>query len=197
MLLECTVGFRGCNRYMAHSKLDEALIDFPREGQRKWHTSLVQSGDESFSGVIRTKDGDVAKTLRGAKWKEITLPIVGDVCIAYIEVAPKKTTHFGLYRKRDFAQDYVQKRIAECEAFSSFDLEFISSSMIVVPKKGNGYSAPSAWFCVRGKVKSTEALEKLFLQGIGGSHAFGVGLLNPDFSAIFPLAQAVAQAHAD
>ena len=196
MLLECTVGFRGCNRYMAHSKLDEALIEFTRQGQRNWYTSLVQSGDESFSGVIRTKNGDVVNALRDAKWKEIILPAVGDVCTAYIEVAPKKTAHFSLYRNEEFAQGYVKKRILDSGAFSSFELKLVSYSNIVIPKKGTGYSAPSAWFSITGAIASTEALEALFLQGIGGSHAFGVGLLNPDFSAIFPLAEAVAQAHA-
>ncbi len=196
MLRECLVGFRNCDRYSAHAKIDDALRQFPRDGQRDWHSSVIEAGPDTYSGVIRTKNDAVVRAVDAGKWRDVVLPGEGDECESFIEVCPKKPAHFTSFRSPEFACEYVRQRIGDSQAFASFELELISQGTILIRKKSCPYSAPSAWFRVRGKVKSRTALEKLVLQGVGGSHAFGVGLLTPEGSALFPMAKAVAQARA-
>jgi hypothetical protein len=193
-IMECLVRFAGCNRYMAHSKIDDALRQFPRDGQRNWHHSLVQSGPDTFSGVIRTTSPEVANALAQAKWKEIAMPSPGQACTAVIEVAPKKIAQYSAFRRPEFALEFARKRLIESGAFDDLQVEHLSHSFFAVEKPGNSYSGPTAWFEVRGKAKDQQAMSRLMTQGIGGSHAFGIGLLNLSTSALYPIAQAVAMA---
>lgn len=191
---ECLVRFAGCNRYMAHSKIDDALRQFPRDGQRNWYHSLIQSGPDTFSGVIRTRSPEVAAAIAQAKWKDLVLPAPGEKCSAIIEVAPKKIAQYTAFRKTDFALGFTTKRLIESGAFEALDVQHLSYSDFVVQKPGNSYSGPTAWFEVHDTVKDQQALAMLITQGIGGSHAFGIGLLTLTTSALYPLAQSVAKA---
>lgn len=191
---ECLVRFAGCNRYMAHSKIDDALRRFPRDGQRSWHHSLVQSGPDAFTGVIRTTDPAVAAELTQAKWRDLALPAIGERCSAIIEVAPKKIKHFTAFRQVDVALGFVTKRLVASGAFDNLDVAHLANSDFEVHKKGNGYSGPTAWFDVQGTVRDRQALASLVTQGIGGSLAFGLGQLTVKASVLYPLAVAVATA---
>ena len=196
MLRECLVGFRHCNRYHCHSKIDDALQPFERGVLRRWHASVIQAGTDVFSGVIRTKSDDIVETLNTAKWKPIDLPAAGESCSAYIEIAPKKVKFFSSFRDREDATAYARRRITAADAFESFQLTFVAASELEVLKPGSAYRSPTAWFKVEGVVKSVDRLEHLVLNGVGGSNSFGVGLLNPKGSALYELAEAVAYAHA-
>lgn len=193
-MYETLVGFRDCCRYLAHSKIDDSLAQFPRGGERAWHSSLIHVGAGRFSGAIRTRSNQVKDALSAAKWRPLILASEGEAIEAYVEVAPKKPNAFDKFRDREFALEYVNFRLKDSGAFSNFDTELISQTTIVVRKRGNGYSAPSAWIGVKGIVASREAYEKLVFHGIGGSQAFGVGRLNPKGTALFDMAQAVAHA---
>lgn len=194
-IMECLVRFAGCNRYMAHSKIDDALRQFPRNGQRHWYHSLVQSGPDAFSGVIRTSSKEVTAAITQAKWKELDLPAPGQACHGVIEIAPKKIGQYSAFRRKDFALEFATKRLAESGAFTDLQVQHLSNSAFVVQKPGNSYSGPTAWFEVRGTVKDVQALAHLVTQGVGGSHAFGIGLLNLSTSALYQIAHAVALAH--
>lgn len=194
MIKECLVRFAGCSRYMAHSKIDDALRQFPRDGQRAWYHSLVQSGPDAFSGVIRTTHKEVEAAIAQAKWKDLVLPAIGEACNGIIEVAPKKIRQYTAFRQKDFALRFTTTRLAESGAFDDLQVTHLIHSHFEVQKKGNGYSGPTAWFEVQGTVKDTAALTRLVTQGIGGSHAFGLGLLHVSTSALYPLAWAVATA---
>lgn len=192
MVHECLVGFRKCDRYVAHSKIDDALRNFPRGELRNWHSSVIQSAPDAFSGVIRTKSKEVMDALPEAKWRTLAIPNRGELSVSYVEVAPKKTNHFTRYRDPVFATEYVRARLQEAGAFEEFTHEYLWATQIEIRKSACPYRAPSAWFRVTGRVKDTAAFERLVLQGIGGSHSFGVGLLNPSESAIHHLAKSVA-----
>lgn len=192
-MYEALVGFKDCDRYVAHSKIDDALRQFPRDGARTWHSTLIESGEKLFNGVIRTRDEKVQMALTAAKWRVMAIPKIGEQTDDYIEVVPKKTDHFKKFRSSDFATEYVTRRIKDSGAFDdSLHIEHLSQSMVHVRKHNNKYSAPSAWFNITGRVASLEAYEHLLTQGIGGSLAFGVGRLSPKSSAIFEIAKAVA-----
>lgn len=193
-MYEAIVGFRDCCRYLAHSKIDDAFKQFPRNGCRSWYSSLIYAGGNRFSGAIRTCSVEVKDSLTAAKWRPLVLSGEGERIEAYVEVAPKKPSAFDRFRNPEFALEYVNTRLQASGAFSSFDAELISQTMIVIRKPGCGYSAPSAWVRVQGTVASRDAFEQLVFQGIGGSHAFGVGLLNPKGTALFEMAQAAAHA---
>lgn len=196
MLRECLVGFRHCDRYAAHGKIDDALRQFPRENLRTWHSSVIQAGPDVFSGSIRTKSDAIVEAMPQAKWREVHLPKEGEVCDAIVEVAPKRPKQYGAFRTPQNARDYVREKLEESGAFESFEHTLISQSMVEVRKPGCQYTSPSAWFRVTGTLKSRDAYEKLVLHGIGGGHSFGIGLLNPEGSALYAMAKAVAHAHA-
>lgn len=193
-MYETLVGFRDCCRYLAHSKIDDALRQFPRDGARCWHSSLVDVGGGRFSGAIRTRNQAVRDALPAAKWRPVILAGEGESIEAYVEVAPIKPKAFEKFRDSEFALEYVNTRIQESGAFSKFGTEMVSRSSIVIRKPRIGYSAPSVWIKVTGTVASADAYEKLVTHGIGGSKSFGVGLLNPKGTALFDMAQSVAHA---
>jgi hypothetical protein len=192
MIFEAMVGFRGCNRYVAHSKIDDALRHLPREGLRNWHPSVVQTGDDSFVGAVRTKSKEVMAAMPKAVWRQLELPKVGESSTCFVELVPKKSKQFADFRNPELALAYLKSRLDLREVFNHYSCEFVARAFIDIAKQGNAYHCPSVWFSVSGNIRSGEAFEDLVLRGIGGAHSFGVGLFNPKESAIHTFAGSAA-----
>lgn len=193
---ECLLRLENCNRYTAHSKIDDALRRFARDGERHWHPSVVQVSPDVFRAVIRTRSDEVVKALPMATWRPLQLPGAGESSTSLIEIAPKKVSHFTPFRNAGFATDYVRGRLSASGAFASFTLEYLAPSLIEIHKPACPYRVPAAWFRVTGPIHDAQAFERLVLQGVGGSHSFGVGLFNPTSSAIYTAASDTAQVFA-
>jgi hypothetical protein len=190
---EALMGFRGCNRYQAHAKIDDVLRSLPRETLRCWHPSVVEVASDVFVGSIRTNSAEVQHLMNGAKWTVLVMPAVGDETTSYIEVAPKTVAAFGDFHTPKLATQYVESRIATREVFDKFSVEYVARTHFEIAKFGSAYHGPSAWFKVTGKVKSVEAFENLVIRGIGGSKSFGMGLLTPESSKLFGTSKQAAE----
>lgn len=195
-IYEAMVGFRGCTRYVAHSKIDDAFRPLPRGELRAWHPSVIRTSENGFVGAIRTQSQEVMTAMPGATWRELILPQEGMDVDCYVQITPKKTAQFGAFRSRAFAIKFVESRLQERQALSQCICEYLASDIVDISKAGNSYHSPAAWFRIRGKVQSASALSDLVLLGIGGAHTFGVGLLNPAGSQIHEIARKAADAAA-
>lgn len=192
-IYECLVQFNDCSRYAAHGRIDDALLQFSRHESRSWHPSIVAVGVNRFSGAIRTCDKSVVNALHQATWRELQVAKPQEDVKCLVEITPKKPYQFNAFRSPEFAGEYLRERLAKCGAFEYFEFTYLASSLIEVRKPSCPYSAPSAWFEVTGRVKSSLALQDLILQGIGGSHSFGVGLFTPESSSFFATARLSSQ----
>lgn len=197
MIKECLVAFHGCDRYVAHSKIDDALRAFPRDGHRSWHSNLIQVGCDEFRGSIRTQNDAVVDALASAQWRELPEIETGKAREFLVELVPKKARQFSAFRDRVFAERYAVDRITAREAFAEFQCQYIAAGRIDIRKTACAYRAPSAWIRVTGRLRSPASADSLMLHGIGGSTAFGLGLLIPASSALYQLAKAVAGANTE
>jgi hypothetical protein len=198
MIFEALIGFRECNRYHAHSKIDETFKHLLRGQARSWHYSIIQTQPDAFVGVMRTRDQRVVDAMPQAKWKELVVQEAGEhsgVCL--IEYMPKHVTTYEAFRDDSFAKSQFVARDQVALALENVTCELVSRTMVDISKKGCSYHGPAAWFEVSGTIKSKEEFQKLILQGTGGSRAFGIGLLNPPNSQLYSMAQAVSEAKRD
>lgn len=195
---ECLLQFNNCSRYAAHSRVDDALMQFARHQDRTWHPSIVQVGVNRFAGAVRTTNIVVVQALHQANWRQLPEVVTGQAVSCLVEVTPKKPAQYSAFRGVEFASEFVRERIARSPAFESFESSHMGSSLVQIAKLSRPYSVPSAWFSITGKVASPLAFQQLILEGIGGNHSFGLGLLTPESSPFYATAKhALAMANSE
>ncbi len=185
---ECLLQFNNCNRYAAHGRIDDALMQFARHQNRTWHPSIVEVGVNRFVGAVRTTSIAVVEALHQATWCNLKSVTPGQSVTCLVEVTPKKPVQYSAFRNSEFACEFVRERVERAAAFESFDSAYMGSSLVQIAKLSRPYSVPSAWFSITGSVCSPLAFQQLILEGIGGNHSFGLGLFTPDFSPFFATA---------
>lgn len=179
MIYEFAFLIHSDGRYAAHVEMDRLLSRFNRfdaDGHTRWRYALIRVG-VAHIGLLRTENNELIHALQESRapWSAITLPSRGEPINLLVQLTPKKPAHLTRFRTDDaFTCWHGSSRFLQAIDVEEATIEGRSTES--VNKPGFAHSFPTALLRIEGIVEDERALKHIYLYGVGGSRAFGLGL---------------------